>query len=165
MQKKTNVGRGPERLLSLVKLTRAGIMLCDVYYELASPDRQKVEDLLLEHAFLPAGTDSYLWCKRWSQASQTGSFLQLREISHVLAFAWLRWAIQISKRRPSRLTCQKAILGLLGHLVYRRSFGVPAPSLRTPLDTPDDFRIAPMPANMASDGAERKVERATKPIV
>jgi hypothetical protein len=158
MKKITNVGRGPERRLPYVKLTRAGVMLCDLYYELASPDRQKVEDFLLEHAFLPSGTDSYLWCERWNRGSQTDSFLQLRNISHVLAFAWLRWAIQISKNRPSRLTCQKAILDLLGHLVYRRSFGKPAPCLRTPLDTRDDYKIPPMDPNMASDGAMRSVD-------
>lgn len=129
MKTKKNAVRGPEQLLPMAKLTRAGLELCDVYYELKSSDRDKVEDLLLEHALLPAGTDSYLWCERWNRPERNISFLRLRDISPVLAFAWLVWATQISKKRPSRLTCQKSILGLLGHLVHRRSFRKPAPCL------------------------------------
>jgi hypothetical protein len=164
MGKIQSAGRGPVRPLPLAKLTHAGFILCDVYSELASPDRQKVEDLLLQHAFLPTGTDSYLWCEKWNRVNRI-SFLRLWDVSHELAFAWLIWSGQISKKRPSRLACRQAILGLVGHLVHRRSFEGPAPCVRTQLDTRDDYKIPPMDASKAVDGGKRPGNIETKTTV
>jgi hypothetical protein len=52
MKKTQRTGRGSMRRFPLFELTTAGLDFCDVYLRLATPDRRKVEDYLLCHAFL-----------------------------------------------------------------------------------------------------------------
>ena len=151
-----------EQPLPLVKLTSAGTVLCDLYCELTSSDRRKMEDLLLKQAFLPNGTNSYLWNR---YGDRLLSFLHFRDVSHKLALAWLCWAEQIFEKRPSRVACQKAILGLIGHLVQRRNLDEPAPLVFSQRDKWTNYKFAPLDASEASDGAKRNTNADTKTTV
>jgi hypothetical protein len=120
MSKTQIKGRDPEPKLPLFKLTSAGLDFCSAYGRLGTADRQTVEDLLLQHAFLPAGTNSYLWWGKWNKLDMMVCHLKLRFISQEICDAWYVWASEISKTRPSRLACREAILGLLSNLVHRK---------------------------------------------
>lgn len=66
MSKTQIKGRGPEPI-PLFKPTSAGLNFCTACARLGTADRQMVEDLLLQHAFLPAGTNSYLRWGKWNK--------------------------------------------------------------------------------------------------
>jgi len=107
------------RRYPLFKLTSAGVDFCDAYLRLAIPDRRRVEDYLLCQAFLPNQGDPGGWgYNHFSAADRMDSFMQLRKISHDLADAWLPWANEISRARPSQLASRDAILALMGRMVF-----------------------------------------------
>jgi hypothetical protein len=107
--------------LPLYTLTRAGVNFCNAYMQLAPSNREKVDGLLLGHAFIPIGTSPYLWyAHQGTQYELMVSYKQFLYISEEIAEAWYSWAYEISEMRPSRLQCRDAILGLLSRLVYSK---------------------------------------------
>jgi hypothetical protein len=121
MSKTQIKGRDREPELPLFKLTSAGLDFCSACVRLGAADRRNVEDLLLQHAFLPAGTNSYLRWEKWNKVDMRVCHLTLRFISEEICDTWYVWAREISKTRPSRLACREAILGLLSNLVHWKS--------------------------------------------
>jgi hypothetical protein len=108
--------------LPLFTLNRTGVELCNAYLRLASQDRQKIDELLLTHAFLPTGTTSYLSYRyRGRKRERNASYQLFENISRGLGSIWFVWAREMSETCPSRLQCRDAILGLLSRLVHLRA--------------------------------------------
>jgi len=124
MRKTRNTGRDSLRRLPWFKLTNAGVNFENAYFRLADLDRKKVLDILLEHAFLPKGTDAYRWWQKWNIAAMQATMGQLLHISAEIATLWHKWASEINETRASRVACREAILGLVSNLARRESLHV-----------------------------------------
>jgi hypothetical protein len=93
------------------KLKGGAVKMYNAYARLTTQNRQKVDELLLVHAFMPSGTNAYLSGEDCSAVQRSFRYDQLQEISQEVADAWLYWSLEIASTRPSRLACRKAILG------------------------------------------------------
>ena len=157
MRKTKNTGRDSLRRLPWYKLTDAGTNFCNAYAQLAVPDRRKVLDILLEHAFLPNGTDSYRWFQKKNIVKLRTSQRQFLEISAKMNTVWNAWAREINKTRASQVACREAILGLVSNLVRQNRSDVDVYVIGLPTQgcTAKQYEIKPLEASVSVDGARR----------
>jgi hypothetical protein len=118
MTKTRRIGRGSMRRFPRFGLTTAGLDICDAYLRLATPDRRKVEDFLLNQAFLPNFIPGGFRYNKFNTIDRTASFARLRNISDDVADAWHTWALEISKIRPSQIASRDAMLALVCRMVF-----------------------------------------------
>jgi hypothetical protein len=165
MSKKTNMG-----LRSIpfpcFQPTDAAIKFCKAYKRLAIRNRRKVDHFLLQSALLPDGTNAYRRPgQKWNEVDRHACYMWLRDISQEMAVAWLNWAREISKARPSPLACRVSILGLLCRLVSDESVEEQALwSPRSVAHVPGG-RTSPSEASSALGCAERSADAEATTIV
>jgi hypothetical protein len=137
---KTRGGRGSIRKFPLFGLTGAGIEFCDAYLRLANPERQNVEDFLLDQAFLPVDVAPVDWrYNQFTPADRYWSVKWLRKISDDLANAWHSWALEVAKTRPSKRASRDAFLALVGRMAFLRSQPSGADTSRNAVPLPQPF--------------------------
>ena len=128
------------RRFPLFELTSAGLEFCDAYLRLATPDRQNVEDFLLNQAFLPVDVAVVDWrYNQFTPADRNCSIKWLRRISDDLANAWHTWALEVAKTRPSKRASRDAFLALVGRMVFLRSHPSGADTSRNAIPLPEPF--------------------------
>jgi hypothetical protein len=160
MSKARYAGRDSLRRLPFYKLSDAGVIFCCEWARLSSPNRRRVEDILLKHAFSPNGTDSYQ-SPRWYINETKISYGMFKDISLEMAAAWSVWVREINKTCASRVACREAILGMVSNLVNRKSLVEQAHCMTTQVPRLGGS-ISPIEASKSLDGAERNAESEAK---
>jgi hypothetical protein len=109
------------------RLRRTVAKLLAVYSNLTESERRSFDNLLLQHAFLLNGTNSYVEWGEWNEFDRRTSYFRLESVSHSVANAWFDWALEISVGNPSPASCREAILDLVGDLVGLNYLEEPIP--------------------------------------
>jgi hypothetical protein len=123
---KTNSGR--EVVTALIDLHCAEVKAYQAYSRLETSGRNEVENLLLRHAFLLGGRDSYVDWGRWNEIERWWSWKLLRDkASEEMANAWHDWAFEISKMPMSELARRDAILKMVRKFVILKFLEAPLP--------------------------------------
>jgi hypothetical protein len=122
----TNSGQGAS--IPSFNVYGAAVKVCEAYARLRTEARREVEDLLLGHAFLRDGRNSYVDWGDWNEFDRRTSFLLLlTNTSEKMAHAWWDWAFVISTKQMSQRAREEAILSMVGKLFLLRFFEEPLP--------------------------------------
>jgi hypothetical protein len=106
----------------------AAAKLLAVYANLAHSERDLLQEMLLQHAFLYVGNRFYIDWAEWNECDRRTSYLGLLEqVSADAADAWYEWAKEIAMENLSAETVREVILSFICDLVSFRFLEQPLP--------------------------------------
>jgi hypothetical protein len=104
----------------------AAAKLLAVYANLAHSERNVLQEMLLQHAFLRGANSFYINWAEWNECDRRTSYLRLLEhVSADAAHAWYEWAGEIAMENLSAETVREVILDFIGELVGFRFLEYP----------------------------------------
>jgi hypothetical protein len=123
---------GPVTYYSPVNVRGAGIEVYRNYAELTTPKRRVLEDILLGHAFLPAGPYAYGDLGNWNSIYRRSAYIQLKfKTSLRMANAWRDWASETSMKHLGPDACRGVVRAMLSDLVRLKYLEAPLPGAET----------------------------------
>ena len=105
----------------------AAAKLLEVYANLARSERDLLQEMLLQHAFLRGANSFYIDWAEWNECDRRTSYLRLLEdVSEDAADAWYDWAAEVALENLCPEIVRKAIFDFIGELVIFRVLEHPA---------------------------------------
>jgi hypothetical protein len=99
----------------------AGEKLLAVYAKLTHFERLLLQEMLLQHAFLPVRTGVYINWNTWNSRGRISCYVGLmKHISVEAAEAWYDWAAAITAEHLSPKALREVIVDFVGQLVVVR---------------------------------------------
>jgi hypothetical protein len=99
----------------------AAVKFLAIYANLAHSERDHLQEMLLQHAFLSVGNSFYTDWAAYNECDVRTSYLGLLEhVSADAASAWYKWAAEIAMENLSAKTVREVILDFIRELVICR---------------------------------------------